>query len=498
VITGTAGQRLRGVCAEVLPPSALEPDNQNFFIPLNLEVQFFSAAHAHDGAYRIANLAPGLYYALFGPCAASRYPLVWFKDQGAFGRASLISVSTSPVTAGINAVLPPGGTISGTLTGRAGRRLSGYCITAYDVAGQDWLTMLQATTHRGAYKITGLAPGRYKLLFGSCDLGAGGAYAAQWYPAAASQQAARAVLVRSGRDTTRVNATLRGGGSISGKVTDAATGKPDRYCGIVAALDRSGTFMAGAFINNDGRYRIGHLLAGRYTLQACVLTVVKTNVMVTGTRPTTGITIVLPRTGSMAGRVLDSTGTAPEAGVCVTAYPRTEPGYVAVAATGRNGRWTLTGMDPGSYRVLFSPVCMAGFPQVAPQWFNDKPSLRSATPVTVTAYHTTAAINARLAAPGGITGIVTDQAHAVVPGICVTALPQPSGQIPVTGVTAANGRFSIASLAPGRYLVRFDPGCGARGYQTQWYNSAASKTGAIPVTVTAGTTTPNINAAMRR
>ena len=178
--------------------------------------------------------------------------------------------------------------------------------------------------------------------------------------------------------------------------------------------------------------------------------------------------------------------------------PWTRPGVVSVAATSRDGHWTLTGLDPGSYRVLFSPVCMAGFPQVAPQWFNDKPGPGSATPVNVSTDRTTGAINARLAAPGGISGTVTDLAHAAVPGICVIALPEAAGSVPVSAVTAANGNFSIANLPPGRYLVRFDPGCGASGYLTQWYNDAATKSGATAVSVVAGVDTTDVNATMQR
>ena len=495
VVTDTARQTLQGICVTVMPPSALEPNNQNLFIPFNGEIPFFSTARTHAGAYRIANLAPGLYYAVFGPCGGSRYPVQWFKDQGAFGRASLVSVGAGAVTAGIDAVLPSGGTISGAVTARGGR-LSGVCVSAYNLAGQDWMTIRQAWSRRGAYKITGLAPGRYAVLFGGCA--PGGAFATQWYPAAASQQAARTVLVRSGRNTTRVNAALGGGGSISGRVTDAETGKPARFCGVVA-LDSAGTFMAGAIVGKHGRYRIDHLLAGRYTLQACGFGLVsKSNVVVRGTRPTTGVAIVLPDTGSLAGQVLDSTGTVPRAGVCVTAFPRTGPGVVAVAATSRDGHWTLAGLDPGSYRVLFSPICMAGFPQIAPQWFNDKPGPGSATPVNVAADRTTAAINARLAAPGSISGTVTDLAQAAVPGICVAALPEADGSVPVSAVTATTGSFSIASLPPGKYLVRFDRGCGASGYRTQSYNGAQHKSGATPVTVVAGMATTDVNAIVQR
>jgi hypothetical protein len=495
-VTSAAGRPLTGICVTLLTPSALEPNYQNLFIPFDPEIPYSANARTHAGSYRIANLAPGLYYAEYSPCAGAKYPPLWFKDQGAFGRASLISVAAGTVTAGVDATLPRSGTISGTITDRTHHGAGRVCVTASNVAGQDWLTIRQAVSHHGTYRITGLAPGRYAVLFAGCSLD--GPVAAQWYRAAAGEPAARAVLVRPGHATAGVDAMVGPGGSISGQVVDAATGGPVNSCAVIA-VDPDGTFMGGALVGKDGRYRIRHLLAGRYTLQACGFGLVqKAGVVVRGTRPTRDVTITLPDTGALAGQALDSQGTSPEAGVCVTAYPIAGPGVVTVAATGRRGRWTMTGLDPGTYRVQFSPVCMAGFPQVAPQWFNDRAGPGSATPVRVAADKTTTGIDAMLPAPGSISGTVTDLANADVPGICVAALPEAHGMTAVSGVTATDGTFTISDLAPGKYLVRFEPGCGATGYLTQWFNSAPDKSGATPVTITAGVTTADINATLRR
>src|SRR5207248_444994 len=59
----------------------------------------------------------------------------------------------------------------------------------------------------------------------------------------------------------------------------------------------------------------------------------------------------------------------------------------------------------------------------------------------------------------------------------------------------ATGHYSIAGLATDSYSVQFSD-CGGTGYVTQFYNNQSSFSSANPVSVTAGATTANINAAM--
>jgi hypothetical protein len=60
--------------------------------------------------------------------------------------------------------------------------------------------------------------------------------------------------------------------------------------------------------------------------------------------------------------------------------------------------------------------------------------------------------------------------------------------------TGADGSYQIAALIPGAYQVEFTAGCGAASYVTQWFDGAASRSGATPVTVTAGSVLPGIDA----
>ncbi len=503
-VTGTvrnaAGAKLSGICVALLAPASLVPNDQNLFVAYNLLAtpDFAANAQTRNGGYEMRNIAPGLYYATFSPCNGTGYAPQWFPKQSVFAHASLISVGAGGVTPGINAVLARSGSISGVVTSTAGRRISGECVSADNLSGQDPYNYApQAVSRRGAYRIRGVAPGRYAVFFGPCV--SFGQLAPQWYPAASSEASARVVIVRAGQTSGRISTVLISGGSISGRVRLAATGKGARFC-FVTVTDTAGNWMGSSLTNEAGHFDLRHLRAGRYDLAACIpfgSGVIKAGVVVRNSR-VTGVTINVPTTGSLRGRVLDGSGTVAEPGVCITAFPQSGHGFVQVAPTGADGRYELSGLNPGRYRVLFSPVCLAGFAAVAPQWFNDRASQASATAVTVVAGQTRGGVDARLLSYGGISGTVTDSAHSPVAGICVTAASVGVSATPVVAVTAVNGAYSLGDLAPGSYTLEFSSGCGATGFATQFYNGVRSIRSASPVAVTAGITRPGIDATMKR
>jgi hypothetical protein len=105
---------------------------------------------------------------------------------------------------------------------------------------------------------------------------------------------------------------------------------------------------------------------------------------------------------------------------------------------------------------------------------------------------------ATAAAGGTITGKVTAaRGGAALSGICVGASRTGTGTGSRGGATTADGTYQITGLAAGTYDVEFASGCGNTGsYVAQWYNGQSSLASANPVTVTAGTTTPDISAAL--
>jgi hypothetical protein len=502
-----AGQPLRGACAFLAMPSALENPGINFAIPWFPVAALGGYAQAQrNGTYTIRDLPPGNYYAEFGPCGATRYAAQWFRARPVIQSASLVSVIAGARTTGISAVLRPGGSISGVVRNAAGNRLTGICATAENLAGPDpFDDPPRAPARAGSYQISGLAPGRYAVQFGPCS--GSQRYASQWFPGANSEASATPVAVRSGATRRGVSVTLIRGGSVSGRVVSAATGKPPRGFCLVLATDASGNQVGiGAFADKDGYYRLAHLRSGRYKA-ACDYpgfgqgVVIKRGVRVSGTKATTGVRLTLPRMGSIAGGVEGGATSAAAPGICVAALPVSGPGGPGLAATGLRGNYVIRRLAPGTYLVQFSPVCVGNLAAVAAQWYQNQASQVNATPVRVTAGQRHSDVDATLAADGGISGTVTDAAHGVpLAGLCVTAVGPgvAAGNPRVTAVTAADGSYLISDLEPGSYAVSFAVGCGAKGFKVQWYSGASSRAAATPVAVTSNAVSTRIDASMQR
>ena len=167
------------------------------------------------------------------------------------------------------------------------------------------------------------------------------------------------------------------------------------------------------------------------------------------------------------------------------------------ATTASNGTYSVGELPTGSYTVEFAPGC-GDTGSYLPQWYNNESSAGSANPVPVTAGSTTSGINGALPPGGIITGTVTAAVGgANLQGICVSA-SQSGGTGTGSASTAANGTYTIDNLPTGSYTVEFSvSGCGNAGsYAAQWYNAESSSSSANLVSVTAGSTTSSINAAM--
>ncbi|HYK33764.1 MAG TPA: carboxypeptidase-like regulatory domain-containing protein [Streptosporangiaceae bacterium] len=187
------------------------------------------------------------------------------------------------------------------------------------------------------------------------------------------------------------------------------------------------------------------------------------------------------RTGMLTGVVRSGTG-RPLAAACVHAFG---PAGDASAVTRADGRYLLTGLRPGHYR-LRAGLCgtarqTPGHLPVVSQWrgFPATVTVHAGQLATLPLVTVSDAGRLQLAPrrPGGLAGTRTGSISGRVTGngrplagICVDVFPVNGGQGGEV-LTSKTGRYRVGQLAPGTYQVEFaDFGCQESGnWLTQWY-----------------------------
>ncbi len=204
----------------------------------------------------------------------------------------------------------------------------------------------------------------------------------------------------------------------------------------------------------------------------------------------------MPRKSAGSGRLtgtVTNAASAPIPNLAVWVYPNgQEPLW---AETNEAGQYTVTGIEPGRARVLFSsrirndsgefPTWSEG-PYVA-EWHNDAVAFADAGDVTISA-DSTATANAQLASAGSLSGRVMDGNGVGVPNLMVTAFGQ-STQTVLWHWTNPTGDYEIQGLPPDSYKVLAR--AGGLGFADTWWGGMAEN--ASPVPVAANQQEPGIN-----
>ncbi len=499
LVTDSSGKPLSNVCVGVADQSLV-----------NFGDVFDAIDFTRAGKYRAVNLAPGQYQVSFGCASGGKYVSHWYRAKSQTEFPGLLSIP-SGLTSGINAVMRPGGSVSGLVTNKAGHQARNTCL--YLVNAKTGLQVLSSVfdgfVDHGRYKITGLAAGAYKVFFYGCGIATN--YASQWYHGRATERAADPVRVRPSHLTAGINAVMTTGGTISGQVVARATGKPVRN-ECVDAYDSATQASGFAQTDKTGHYTMRGLATGRYLLffSRCFR---KGPNVISFTRPglvsvkaphaTTGIITRLAPGGNVSGTVSAGMPPKPQIGTCVELAPLDPDGAYGFGQTGTDGTYTATGLAAGKYQVYFNdPFCLFGVPSLASQWYSGQPTQATADVVTVTTGGTTTGIDATLQPFGTITGTVTGPGQAAVSGECVTAVPVGKDFAgffpPEIAITTATGSYSLLEVQPGRYKLKFSTGCGDSGFKTQWWQNATSRATATVITVGAGAAVTGIDAVLTR
>lgn len=182
-------------------------------------------------------------------------------------------------------------------------------------------------------------------------------------------------------------------------------------------------------------------------------------------------------TGSISGRVLDD-ASAPIAGICVNV--KDGPGV----QTDGSGAYSITGLDPGSYQLVFSD-CNAS-PQYLDQWYLGRTDASSADSLSVADGADTLASDVVLTRGVVVSGTVTDTNGAPLAGITVSEQPTNGPTVPATVQTDVNGAYSSRPLAPGSYRVHFQDQNADPVWAGQYWKQAPSWNTADILTVKPG------------
>ena len=182
-------------------------------------------------------------------------------------------------------------------------------------------------------------------------------------------------------------------------------------------------------------------------------------------------------------------------GICVDV---SQSGGIGTGSTetSSNGQYVIDQLPAGKYTVYFWNCTDSG--NYVEQYYDNQPTYVTANLVQVSTGATASSIDATLRPGGVISGTVTSAASGSgSAGLCVDAQEIGGNGYGGEGVTAADGTYSVASLPTGSYAVGFGPCGDPGGYTVQWYNDQANESSADPVSVTVGTTTGPIDAAMQ-
>jgi hypothetical protein len=203
--------------------------------------------------------------------------------------------------------------------------------------------------------------------------------------------------------------------------------------------------------------------------------------------------------GSISGHVQDVTGD-PLVAICVRAHAPVvaDPFAGPYVLTNDHGDYEITGLDPGTYKVVFydlSAKCAEGIDFYFTQWFDNKPDQGSADLVTVNDGAATTGINATMGEPEAIVGRVTD-VDGQPAAVCVEVVPVGPG--PSAATETDSDGYYVARVPAGTYKVHFyDRGtCSFGQYVDEWYNDKPDLASADVVEVKPAHATFGIDAVM--
>lgn len=259
-VTATDGTPVPGVSIRLYKTST----DVDYSIGATDQNGFFAYTSKHTGTYTLEFICGG-------GCTGS-YETRWLGDVPTKAEASTFELQAGMTVGGLDAVLPYGATISGTVTTTDGQPIKGAFVRVYLPGPMVWTTVVgNATTNdRGEYTIKSLASGVYRAEVGHTN--PIGIYHDQFWPGVPDPDSAGLIEVGQAAEVTNIDATLVRTSSVHGMVFDAE-GSPFPWATVVVELLAypGGTSSAPVVVGrksteNSGFYWFNGLYEGTYAL----------------------------------------------------------------------------------------------------------------------------------------------------------------------------------------------------------------------------------------
>ncbi len=354
---------LGGISGKVVDQTTGQPvagAKVNAFLEKKHERRHFHALTNAEGNYSLTALPAGEY--IVEAHAPDYMPEFW-QEADSLRNATLVTVTNSETTTGIDFTLTPGATIKGTVTDNASSAPIEKALVTVVRRGSH-LKKFAKTDETGQYVIDGLPSGTY-LAYAVAK-----GYHGQWYLNVDSRREATPIEVTAPNVVEGVDFALTKieplQGGIAGLVLDDSTGLPIEGA-VLTAMPLTFARPKQAVSGPDGTYEIGGLRRGIYVV-VCWATGYKgefyndarrwykaTPVSVTDGQVTGGIDfgLVPQEEGAylISGLITSPQG-EPVEGALVVAEE--EDQIVATALSTADGSYEMSGVPAGSYKLTAS------------------------------------------------------------------------------------------------------------------------------------------------
>lgn len=483
IIIATSGPALASSAGSI-SGSVLDSDNlplKDVTVRINSYSGSYTASATTDpsGHYSFTTLPSDLYTVQF---AKTGYLSRWNGGATSYYTAMPITLNASDALTDIDAKLPQGGNVRGTVIDATGAPISGANVFARRANGAG-TEYLGSTDTSGNYAISGMESGIYHFSFSA------NSYQMVWYGGTVNQVSSTPVVVAAPDTTTGINCQLGLGGSVNGTITDAALNPlPNVEVSLNGPTNPNFPSMSTS-TDASGNYTFKGVHNGTYYVQAAYSAwyggaTINTALPITIASPAdaiSGISIALDTgLGSISGTVTDINN-VPISNASLSLYDSTGkpvgyfPGGNTTSDT--NGYFSFGNLKSGNYYIWCFSM---GMPET---WYGGALTQQTAAAIAVTSPNTVSGVNIKMGVGSRVSGTVTDAAGFPVSGINVD-LCDSSGNAIVGGgtTTDSKGSYQFSGFPVGTYYVQFYPPVSYG--PPVWYGGATSQKFAAPVVIT--------------